>query len=180
MAIDESHNVYLTYFSGDYVTCKLFANGDVAWVKRYAEPFGSGQGYNQPTAIMVDDDGGVYVTGYSSGTFTDFDFATVKYSPCTSSSPKAGDASMDDSVSISDIIHTLNYIFGRGPILYRDPPCDSNLYDCWVYNRYCRYDWNGDKKITLGDCIRALNFLFQRPGEWAPVPSLGCCPFPMQ
>ncbi|OGC76918.1 MAG: hypothetical protein A2Z27_06185 [candidate division Zixibacteria bacterium RBG_16_50_21] len=181
MALDDSANVYVAGYSvgigseTDFATLKYKSDGSLAWLKRYNR---QGVSIELFPVIALDRDGNVCLTGWS--LIDNTDWITIKYSPCTSSSPKAGDASLDNSLSIADVVRTVDYIFNRGPILVKLPPCDSNLFDCWVYNQHCRYDWNGDKKITLGDCIRALNFLFQRPGDWSPVPSLGCCPFPPQ
>jgi hypothetical protein len=49
---------------------------DTAWVRRYDGP-GNGSDYGQ--AIAVSDSGYVYVTGYSQGTETSNDYATIKY-----------------------------------------------------------------------------------------------------
>jgi len=177
--IDDSGNVYVSGYSrvssfdDDYVTIKYSSNGDTRWIRRYG---GQGKRGDWPHAISGDKMGNVYVTGSSFNNYSTIDdIATIKYSPCTSSSPKAGDANSDDSLSLADIVSMVNHIFGKNVYL----PCDANLYDCWVFDRFCRYDWNGDQKITLGDCIRAINHIFNKPGgPWSPVPSLGCCPFP--
>jgi len=165
-----------SYYKPDFATVKYSSEGNVLWIKRYDGIDVPEGDLHTPTAIALGD-GNIYVTGYSYIDNQSSNFTTIKYSPCTPSSPKAGDANSDDSLSLSDVISTVNYIFGRGgPRPY--PPCDANLYDCWAYNRLCRYDWNGEQKVTLGDCIRAINYIFNKPGIWNPVPSLGCCPFP--
>jgi uncharacterized delta-60 repeat protein len=48
-----------------------------AWVARYNGPEENGN--NVATAIVIDGSGNVYVTGYSLGLVTDYDYATVKY-----------------------------------------------------------------------------------------------------
>ena len=80
--VDDSGNVYVTgwsYGSGtdyDYATIKYYPNGDIAWVRRYNGPGNSGDwGYS----IAVDGSGNVYVTGWSYGSGTDYDYATIKY-----------------------------------------------------------------------------------------------------
>jgi hypothetical protein len=82
MAVDDSGTVYVTgYCSGsgtayDYATIKYYPNGDTAWVRRYNGPADS---TDRAGAIAVDGSGNVYVTGYSYGSGTDLDYATVKY-----------------------------------------------------------------------------------------------------
>jgi uncharacterized delta-60 repeat protein len=82
IAVDGSSNVYVTGMSGggstgyDYATIKYHSNGDTDWVMRYTGP-GNASDYAQ--AIAVDDSGKVYVTGYSVGSGTDYDYCTIKY-----------------------------------------------------------------------------------------------------
>jgi hypothetical protein len=79
---DGSGNVYVTGRSDgsgteiDYATIKYNPNGDTAWVRRYNGPADS---TDRADAIAVDGSGNVYVTGYSYGSGTDRDYATVKY-----------------------------------------------------------------------------------------------------
>ncbi|RCK74541.1 MAG: Cell surface protein [Ignavibacteriae bacterium] len=83
LAIDGSGNVYVTGVSygsgtnGDYATIKYNSSGEEQWVARYNGP---GNYYDGATAISVDGSGNVYVTGYSYGSGTNDDYATIKYS----------------------------------------------------------------------------------------------------
>jgi Beta-propeller repeat len=47
-----------------------------AWVARYNGP---GNGRDLATAMAIDNSGNIYVTGASSGSHTDLDYATIKY-----------------------------------------------------------------------------------------------------
>ena len=82
LAVDGSGNVYVTgdsWGSGtnrDYATVKYNASGVQQWVARYDGPASGDDGAR---ALAVDGSGNVYVTGYSSGSGTWFDYATVKY-----------------------------------------------------------------------------------------------------
>jgi uncharacterized delta-60 repeat protein len=82
IALDGSGNVYVTGFSDgagtgqDYATIKYNSAGQKEWVARYNGP---GSDWDLAQAIAVDDSGNVYVTGFSVGSGTGLDYATIKY-----------------------------------------------------------------------------------------------------
>ena len=84
LQVDTQENVYVTGHSegktssADYATVKYDSRGNRIWVARYDGPT---QRYDSAQALAVDSDSNVYVTGYSRGSGTGFDYATVKYDP---------------------------------------------------------------------------------------------------
>jgi hypothetical protein len=82
VAVDSQGNVYVTGYSTgsgsglDYYTIKYDTNGNWKWGRRYNGPVND---YDEATAIGVDGQANVYVTGYSTGSGTIFDYATIKY-----------------------------------------------------------------------------------------------------
>ena len=82
LALDASGNAYVTGTSigsetnYDYATIKYNSEGEEQWLARYNGP---GNGWDLTRALTLDASGNVYVTGYSEGTETDSDYATIKY-----------------------------------------------------------------------------------------------------
>ena len=84
IAIDNLGNVYVTGSScssetnNDYTTIKYDQDGNELWVKRYD---GSGVDWDEPLAITIDSSNNILVTGLITGSWTSYDFATIKYYP---------------------------------------------------------------------------------------------------
>ena len=80
--VDVFGNVYVTGWSwesgtyDDYATIKYDTEGTKLWVARYNSPDNGADG---AYALLVDDSGNVYVTGYSYGSLVMPDYATIKY-----------------------------------------------------------------------------------------------------
>jgi len=73
-----SRSVFGTSTSADYLTIKYTLTGDSVWVKRYN---GTGNNYDEPEDMFVDNSGNVYVTGFSRNTSAaeSADYLTIKY-----------------------------------------------------------------------------------------------------
>jgi hypothetical protein len=86
IVVDASGNVYVTGQSrggggiggsiDDYATIKYDTDGNELWVRRYDGP---GNSIDGARSLAVDAQGNVYVTGYSYGSGTGADYATIKY-----------------------------------------------------------------------------------------------------
>ena len=86
LALDAYGNAYVcgnSYDSTtllDYATLKYASNGDLVWTVRYDGPAND---TDYGSDLAVDASGNVYVTGGSTGTGTEYDYATIKYSQQT-------------------------------------------------------------------------------------------------
>ena len=83
LAVDANNDVIVTGYSVgsgsglDYATIKYSSAGEPLWTNRYNGP---GNGDDAAYAVAVDGSNNVIVTGYSAGSGSGYDYATIKYS----------------------------------------------------------------------------------------------------
>jgi hypothetical protein len=81
LAVDSAGNAFVTGYSpgpgsgNDIITLK-YAGSNLVWVARYSGP---GNGDDIANSIVLDSQGGVYVSGYSATTNGGTEFVTIKY-----------------------------------------------------------------------------------------------------
>ena len=160
LAIDSNGNVYVSgsvvnpsYPIRDYATIKYSPNGEFLWDRLYNGP---GNDFDDALALAVHGSGNVYVTGYSDGSGSGHDYATIKYVQYTCLA-KPGDVTGDGDVLLPDIVAIINFLF-------KSQPAPSPL---------CRGDANGNGTVLLPDIIYLINFIF-KSGP-APIKSKECC-----
>lgn len=82
IALDSDKNVVVAGYSWgektgrDYITIKYSPDGRQLWASKYN---GSAGGMDEAKALFLDSEGNIYVTGYSYGEKSDFDYVTLKY-----------------------------------------------------------------------------------------------------
>lgn len=88
IAVDPSGNVFVTGTScggpssdADYCTIKYNAGGDEVWVRRHNGYPTATPPIDVATALVTDNSGNVYVTGYGPGPASAQDVFTIKYGP---------------------------------------------------------------------------------------------------
>ncbi|MDZ7262317.1 MAG: SBBP repeat-containing protein [candidate division KSB1 bacterium] len=125
LTVDSSGNVYVTggnigLGTGyDYATLKYNSAGAEQWLARYNGP---GNVWDIATALTVDSSGNVYVTGYSWGSGTGYDYATVKYNSagiqqwvaCYNGPENSGDYATDLALDASGNVYVTGISVGSG------------------------------------------------------------------
>ncbi|MBE2218780.1 MAG: SBBP repeat-containing protein [Ignavibacteria bacterium] len=90
--VDNASNVYISgsskgVGSDDYATIKYNTSGAVQWIMSYN---GTGNSNDYSSSVVADAQGNAYVTGRSTGSSTDFDYATLKYGDIVGVNPVSG------------------------------------------------------------------------------------------
>ncbi|MCK4785478.1 MAG: SBBP repeat-containing protein [Desulfobacteraceae bacterium] len=169
IAVDSAGNVYVTGRSTrtnidsidfDYATVMYDINGDEKQVARYNNA--SVDGDDEATAIAVDDDGNVHVTGKSHGGGTGFDYGTIKYSPAgngdttwVSNGVVRYDGGNGDDAATAMALDTSGNVYVTGKSQgdgtgfdYCTIKYDSSTGNVVWIDRYNNYPVNGDDVAT--------------------------------
>jgi uncharacterized delta-60 repeat protein len=158
IAVDVNGNAYVTGWSTDsatgldYLTIKYSPLGELLWQKRYNGP---ANGRDEALSLFLVNNGDLFVTGGSSGDGSDFDFATVKYSPCFGR--LSGYLNNDERSDIVDLVYLVNILFKSWSI--PGPTCLADV--------------NGDSLVSMADIIYLANHVFKRGP--APIKAGPCC-----
>lgn len=83
IAVDVNYNSFITGTSKaasntDYATVKISPAGAQVWAQRYNGP---GNGIDEAHSLILDPYGSCYITGFSMGSTSNYDYATLKYDP---------------------------------------------------------------------------------------------------
>ncbi|MCI0532186.1 MAG: SBBP repeat-containing protein [candidate division Zixibacteria bacterium] len=174
IAVDMNGNVFVTGHSLgsggllDYATIKYSPSGDTLWVRRYN---GTANGNDQAHALVLDDSGNVFVTGYSAGSGTFADYVTIKYSPGGDSVWKdiyngtgnGSDIATDLALDSAGNIYVTGYSAGVGT---GSDFATIKYSPCTIFPG----DANASGHISLADALHLVNYVFSKPGDWTPVP----------
>lgn len=158
IAINGLGDVYVTGYTRqhatgeDYATIKYNAAGIEQWVEVYN---GAANADDEATSIAVDASNNVYVTGYSFGSETDYDFATIKYSQeINNNLPMA--ATLPHPDGDGTLNQVAKYIYARDTV-YKPLDCGTNQIvivepcDPWVLTFYVAFWIQGPGGVKTRD-----------------------------
>jgi uncharacterized delta-60 repeat protein len=165
IALDKAGNVIVTGHSpgsgtsDDFATVKYNSSGVEQWVKRYNGPANSN---DIGKALNTDVAGNVYVTGYSTGTGSGYDYTTIRYTAegaeqwvrrynglRPDSDDQAGDIAIDDSSYV--YVTGLSRSFDNRavvPVTIRYTPQGTESWVARFNNSDCYYGFNTNIAVS--------------------------------
>ncbi len=160
LALDAAGNTYVTgsSFNGanyDMVTVKYDADGNEIWRTSYG-----GAGIDEATAIVLDGNNDVLITGYRFVSGSDYDIATVKYNGVTGaeiwSALFTGSALFDGGKDVTvdasnNVIVTGTHSFSATDIDYRVIKYNSAGVQQWTYSNGTTL--NDEGKVVVTDAV---------------------------
>jgi uncharacterized delta-60 repeat protein len=118
ITMDDNGNIYVTGKSYgvlyDYATLKYDNNGNQMWVARYNGPV---NGWDYGRDVVVDQEGNVYVTGFSNRVvYGDRDYATIKYDSDGNQlwAARYNGPGNDDDKAFSIVVDDEGYVYVNG------------------------------------------------------------------
>ncbi len=158
LTLDNEGNVYATGWSKgigtktDFLTIKFNSNLETVWVRRLAR-----DSFDYPSALWVDLEGNVYVTGITQLAGINYDYLTLKYSSAGNLVWQrfyAGSDGADDSASAlitdnSGNIYVTGYISHNGSPDFLTIKYNPDGETIWT-RRYNRASGREDKALLLG------------------------------
>jgi uncharacterized delta-60 repeat protein len=157
IAVDISGNVFVTGnlydvgYNRNFATIGYDAPGTQRWVKLYDGPAG---GDDNVTAIALDSDGDIYVTGRSPQETAypyNYDFVTIKYYFCCLN---RGDADGSGDISVADVTYLVDYLFRGGNL----PPCTEEA------------NVDAVRSVNVADVTYLVDYLFRSGPQPPPCP----------
>ncbi len=128
-------------YDPDCFTIKYTSAGDTVWTDRYNGP---GDAYDRAYALAVDDYGNVYVTGHSFDTYTQSDYATIKYNSSGiiewASHYNGPDSASDGATAI--VVDDLGNVYVTGRSYAYEPYTPENDYLTVKYNSSGVEEWS--------------------------------------
>jgi uncharacterized delta-60 repeat protein len=170
LAYDGGNNIFVTGasrnpaspYSFDYLTIRYnVSTGDTVWSARYNGP-ANGDDYSQ--SIALDRFGNVFVTGYSTGVGSGFDYATLRYDSLGAQQwvQRYTTPGNNFDMAVSVAVDTLGniYVAGRGydavefnnyiTIKYHDAalPVELTSFSATTYGGYVQIVWNTATEVN--------------------------------
>lgn len=151
IAVDDSGNVYVTGSSFDsatgydFATIKYLPNGDTAWVRRYNGPDNKD---DFASALVLDANSNVYVTGRSNG-----GFATIKYDSLGKVQwvrQKGGVIFIDNEGAYGMALDKTGNVYVTGAIFCGEVDCWGTVkYDSQGNELWFKYNSEGTRAVAI-------------------------------